>query len=531
MSVRQTLLAATTVSIVAFATSPASAQTLRYANQGDLKSLDPYTLNETTTHAHLGQVYEGLTARGKDLKIIPALAESWETPEPTRWRFHLRKNVKFQNGDPLTADDVVFSADRVRAKGSNLQTRIDADTKVVKVDDYTVDFILSKPNPILNSQWDTWYIMDKKWAEANNAVAPTPASATSPSFASLHANGTGAFTVESHQPGVKTVFKANPNWWRKPEHNLKEIVFTPIGSDATRVAALLSGEVDIIEPVPIQDISRVDSSPNAQVLKGPELRTIFLGMDQTRDELLFSNIKGKNPFKDIRVREAFYKAIDIELIKTRVMRGLSTPSALMIAPQLFALSKDFTRPKFDPDGAKKLLTEAGYPDGFEVTMDCPNDRYVNDAAICQAVVGMLARIGVKINLLAQPKAQYFAKVLKPGGYQTSFYMLGWTPGTLDSHNVMYDIIGCRNDPSSARGETNLGGYCNKDFDAITDKVLQETDTAKRDLLIKSGFEILMKDFGYIPLHQQALAWGVSKKLKVVQRPDNQVLPYWMTKQE
>jgi len=531
MSVCQTLRVATVVSIVAFAMTPASAQTLRYANQGDLKSLDPYTLNETTTHAHLGQVFEGLTARGKDLKIIPALAESWETPEPTRWRFHLRKNVKFQNGDPFTADDVVFSADRVRAKGSNLQTRIDADTKVVKVDDYTVDFILTKPNPILNSQWDTWYIMDKKWAEANNAVAPTPVAATSPSFASLNANGTGPFTIESHQPGVKTVFKANPNWWGKPEHNLKEIIFTPIGSDATRVAALLSGEVDIIEPVPIQDISRVDSSPNAQVLKGPELRTIFLGMDQTRDELLFSNVKGKNPFKDIRVREAFFKAIDIELIKTRVMRGLSTPSALMIAPQLFALSKDFTRPKFDPDGAKKLLTEAGYPDGFEVTMDCPNDRYVNDAAICQAVVGMLARIGVKINLLAQPKAQYFAKVLKPGNYQTSFYMLGWTPGTLDSHNVMNDIIGCRDDPKSARGETNLGGYCNKDFDAITDKVLQESDPAKRDLLIKSGFEIVLKDFGYIPLHQQALAWGVSKKLKVVQRADNSVLPYCMTKQE
>ena len=276
--------------------------------------------------------------------------------------------------------------------------------KVVKVDDHTVDFILTSPNPILNSQWDTWYIVSKKWAEANNAVAPTPAAATSPSFASLNANGTGAFTIESHQPGVKTVFKANPNWWQKPQHNLKEIVFTPIGSDATRVAALLSGEVDIIEPVPIQDISRVDSSPNAEVMKGPELRTIFLGMDQVRDELLYSNVKGKNPFKDIKVREAFYKAIDIELIKTRVMRGLSTPSALMIAPQLFPLSKDFTRPKFDPDGAKKLLTEAGYPDGFEVTMDCPNDRYVNDAAICQAVVGMLARIGIKVTLLAQPKA-------------------------------------------------------------------------------------------------------------------------------
>jgi peptide/nickel transport system substrate-binding protein len=203
----------------------------------------------------------------------------------------------------------------------------------------------------------------------------------------------------------------------------------------------------------------------------------------------------------------------------------------MIAPELFPLFKDFTRPKFDPEEAKKLLTEAGYPDGFEVTMDCPNDRYVNDAAICQAVVGMLARVGVKVNLLAQPKVQYFAKVLKPGGYQTSFYLLGWTPATLDSQNVLYDIMGCRDDPKVARGESNLGGYCNKQFDAVADKVLQETDTTKRDLLIKQAFEIAAKDYAYIPLHQQALAWGVSKKLKVVQRADNAVLPYWIVKEE
>jgi peptide/nickel transport system substrate-binding protein len=531
MSARQNLLAATISLAVTFAMSPASSQTLRYANQGDLKSLDPYTLKETTTIAHHAHIYEGLTTRDKDLKIIPALAESWETPEPTRWRFHLRRGVKFHNGDPFTADDVIFSADRVRAKGSNFGTNVPADAKFIKVDDYTVDVKLDSPNPILISQWDGWYIMDKKWCEEHNSVAPTPASATTPSYASLNENGTGPFYIESHQPGVKTVFKANPNWWRKPEHNLKEIIFTPIGSDATRVAALLSGEVDVIEPVPIQDIARVNASGNATVMTGPELRTIFLGMDQVRDELLYSSVKGKNPFKDIRVREAFYKAVDVELIKNRVMRGLSTPSALMIAPQLFPLSKDFTRPKFDPDGAKKLLTEAGYPDGFEVTLDCPNDRYVNDAAICQAVVGMLARIGVKVNLLAQPKQQYFAKVLKPGGFQTSLFLLGWTPATMDSQNVLYDIMGCREDPKSPRGEANLGGYCNKKLDALTDQVLLETDTAKRDQLIKQAFEIEANDYGYIPLHQQALAWGVSKKVKLTQRADNQVLLYWATKQE
>src|ERR1700761_1643988 len=531
MSVRQILLAATTASIVAFAMAPASAQTLRYANQGDLKSLDPYTLRETTTIAHHAHIYEGLVTRDRDLKIVPALAESWETPEPTRWRFHLRKNVKFHNGDPFTADDVIFSADRVRATGSNFTTVIPTDAKFVKVDDYTVDVVLGSPNPILITQWDGWYIMDKKWCEENNAVAPTPASATTPSYASLHENGTGPFTIESHQPGVKTVFKPFAGWWGKPEHNLKEIDFTSIGSDATRVAALLSGDVDVIEPVPIQDIQRVNSSGTAKVLTGPELRTIFLGMDQARDELLYSNVKGKNPFKDIRVREAFFKAIDVDLIKSRVMRGLSTPSALMIAPQLFALSKDFVREKADPDAAKKLLTEAGYPDGFEVTMDCPNDRSANAPPICKAVAGMLARIGVKVDLLAQPKAQYFAKVLKPGGYKTSFYLLGWTPATMDSQNVMNDIMGCRDDPKSSRGEANLGGWCNKEFDALADKVLAETDQDKRNQMIKQAFQIAIKDYAYIPLHQQALAWGVSKKVKLTQRPDNQVLLYWATKTE
>src|ERR1700722_16489938 len=349
MSVRQSLLAATILSIVAFATSPASSQTLRYANQGDLKSLDPYTLKETTTIAHPAHVYEALVTRDKNLKIVPALAESWETLDPTNWRFHLRKNVKFHNGDPFTADDVLFSAERVRAKGSNFLTNVPADAKFVKVDDYTVDVKLDSPNPILTSQWDGWFIMDKKWCEETNAMAPTPASATTPSYASLHENGSGPFMIESHQPGVKTVFKVNPSWWGKPEHNIKEIIFTSIGSPATRVAALLSGEVAVIEPVPTQDIQRVNTGGNATVMSGPEVRTLFLGMDQERNELLYSNIKGKNPFKDIRVREAFYKAINVDLIKNRVMRGLSTPSALMVAPQLFPLSKDFIRPKADPE--------------------------------------------------------------------------------------------------------------------------------------------------------------------------------------
>src|SRR5437588_799792 len=310
---------------------PTSAATLRFAFQGELKSLDPYSLNESFTLGMLGNVYEGLTKRDKDLKIIPGLAERWEQVEPTRWRFYLRKGVKFQNGEAFTADDVVFSADRSFNQASDIKSRIQpAGTKAMKVDDYTVDFVLPSPNPILHYEWDTWYIMSKKWAEANNSAAVQPATGTQMSYAALHTNGTGPFTITEHQAGVKTVFKKNPNWWDKPEHNIDEAVFTTISNDATRVAALLAGDVDFVDPVPVQDVQRINASGVAPVLQGPELRTIFLGFDQMRPELRSSSVKGKNPFKDVRLPKAFYLAIDENAIAQRVMRNAATATPLMI---------------------------------------------------------------------------------------------------------------------------------------------------------------------------------------------------------
>jgi peptide/nickel transport system substrate-binding protein len=251
-------------------------------------------------------------------------------------------------------------------------------------------------------------------------------------------------------------------------------------------------------------------------------------MDQMRDELLYSNVKGKNPFKDPKVRKAFFQAIDMEAIKQKVMRGLSTPSALMISPFLFALSDQFERFPYDPEAAKKLLEEAGYPDGFEVTMDCPNDRYVNDEAICQAVVAMLAKIGVTVDLNAQPKAKYFAKVLQSNGFDTSFYLLGWTPGSLDSWNVLKNLIHCRSEEGS-EAPFNLGGYCNKEVDALTDKILVENDPDKRNEMIAEAFKIHLDEVGHIPLHQQGLAWGVADGVDLVQRGDNVFMFYYVNK--
>lgn len=518
-------LAAAAVAL-ALAGGMAHAKTFKYAFQGDLNALDPYTLNETFTLGAMGNVMEGLTKRDKDLAIIPGLAEKWETPEPTRWRFHLRKGVKFHGGEDFTADDVLFSLERMRSPGSQIKTRAPADMKAVKVDDHTVDFVLTSPNPILHYEWDTWYMYSKKWAEANGATQAQSATATSLSPFALKANGTGPFTIASHEPGVKTVFKPNPNWWGKPEHNLTEVIFQTIKSDATRVAALLSGEIDMMDPVPVQDVARVNASPNARVLSGPELRTIFLNMDSARPELLYASVKGKNPFKDAKVRKAFYQAIDIEAIKSRIMRGLSAPSAILISPLLFSRSAEFKRHPFDVEAAKKLMEEAGYKDGFEVTMDCPNDRYVNDEAICQAVAQMLSRINVKVNLLAQPKAKYFEKAGPTKKYDSSFNLLGWTPGSFDSWNVITNLASCR-DADGKGSPFNYGGYCNPKIDELAKQILVENDKAKRDGLIAETFKIIHDEAGLIPLHQQALVWGVSKKVNMVQRADNQILLYWV----
>ena len=488
----------------------ARAETFRFAFQGDAQSLDPHSLNETFSLGFWGNIYEGLVRRKSDLQIEPALATHWEALEPTRWRFHLRKGVKFHNGNDFTADDVVFSAQRVRAEGSDLQTRIAQDTQVVN----------SAPNPILFSEWETWYIMDKEWSEENDAVDPASVTEGRDNYAAFHANGTGPFAVVSRETDVKTVLRVNPDWWDSPGHNLSEVVMTPIPTDATRVAALLSDEVDMAYPVPVQDLQRINASNGARVLQGPELRTIFLGMDQQSDELLESSVKGKNPFKDVRVRRAFLLAIDAEAIRQVVMRDTSTPAALLISPFLFSRAGEFSRPKADPERAKALLAEAGYPDGFEVGMDCPNNRYVNDEKICLAAAGMLAKIGVKVNLLAQPKAQYFAKVLKPKN-QTSFYLLGWTPSSMDSWNILHNLLGC--DHEGGRGKFNLGNYCSPELDKLADQALGEIDAAKRDDLIRRAYEIAERDISHIPLHQQGLAWGVRDGVKLEQRADNQFM--------
>ncbi len=493
----------------------AGAKTFRIADQGDAVSMDPHSLNESLQLSFTGNVYEPLVLRAKNLSTAPGLATEWKQTAPNTWVFKLRRGVQFHDGTPFTADDVLFSIQRANDPGSDMRGYVGQIKETKKIDDYTVELTTTLPVPILPDMLTGVYIMSKKWCTENKAEKPVDKRKGVENTASFKANGTGPFRLKSRDPGVRTVLVRNLNYWDKVESNVDEVIFTPIGNDATRVAALISGEIDMMQPVPIQDVARLSQNPQVTVMQGPELRTIFLGMDQKRDELLYSNIKGKNPFKDKRVRQAFYQAIDIEAIKTRIMRGAATPTNLMVAPGVKGFVADLNkRPPYDPEAAKKLLADAGYPSGFEVKMNCPNDRYVNDGEICQAVAGMLARIGVKINLEAESKGTYFPKILSRN---TSFYMLGWTPATYDSHNALYNLMAT---PQAGQGVFNLGSYSNARFDELTTKITSETDEAKRNAMIAEAHKIHAEDIGHLPLHQQALAWGMRKNVQLVQLADN-----------
>ncbi|WP_169569612.1 ABC transporter substrate-binding protein [Sneathiella limimaris] len=521
MKLRHGFLAAAAAATLALSAPVAKAETFKFAFQGNLSSLDPHSLNETFLLGTLGNIYEGLVLYDDNLAAVPGLAESWETIEPTKWKFNLRKGVKFHNGNAFTADDVVFSWKRALSEGSDQIARASKIKNIEVVDDHTIIIETPAPNPILTSDLAYIYIMDKEWSVENKTENATSASAdNSGNYANLNENGTGPFVVVEHKADVKTTFKKFDGYWGTMKSNVTEVEFTPIKEAATRVAALISGELDLVYPVPVQDWNRLEEAAGVKPLAGPEARTIFLGMDQGRDELLYSNIKGKNPFKDVRVRQAFAHALNLDAIKKKVMRGASTPSGLMVAPQINGHIPELNTPyAYDPAKSKELLAEAGYPDGFEVTMDCPNNRYVNDEKICQAVVSMLAKVGVKVDLLAQPKSKYFGKVLATGGYDTSFYLLGWTPGTMDAENVFSSLITCQN-KEAKKGMFNLGNYCNPEVDALAEKIGSETDQAKRNAMIKEAFSIVQKEYGYLPLHQQPLSWGVKDGVTVNQRADN-----------
>jgi len=497
-------------------------QTLTWSASLDALSMDPHATNNSFTNAFVGNVYESLVRFNDKLQIEPALATAWKVQSPTVWRFTLRQGVKFHGGESFDADDVVFTWQRVNTPGSLVKGNLSDIKDVRKVDNFTVDVETHTPLPILPNELVQLLVMDKGWSEANRATEASDLQKQKENFANRNANGTGPFQLKSRDVDSKTVFGAYAGWWDKPKHNLAEVVFMPIKSDATRTSSLVSGNIDLTVNVPLQDVARLKAG-GLEVVQGPELRTLFFGMDQSRDELLYSDVKGKNPFKDIRVRKALYQAIDVETIKRSVMRNAAWPAGTLLSPYLNGSPQGLNKRllPYDPEAAKKLLAEAGYPNGFSVGLQCPNDRYVFDEAICVAMSSMLARVGIKANLMIEPTPRWSVRL---NTNDVSLYMVGHAGLPMaDSYGLLKDVVHTR---TQREGSLNAGRYSNAKFDALLPQIAAEIDTAKRNALIEQAVAIERDDVSHVPLHQQPITWAARKGVTLVQGPDNQ-LRLWL----
>jgi peptide/nickel transport system substrate-binding protein len=508
---------------LALGAPPADAKTLRWSSQGDYLTADPMAQNELLTNSINGHVYEPLVERGKKLEILPALAASWKQTSPTVWVFNLRKGVKFHDGSEFTADDVVFSIKRLQGTTSNFRVYGNAVGEPRKIDQYTVELTTPVPNPVmLEMLANSLFMMSKAWCEKNKVEKAQDFTNEKEAYTARNAMGTGPFILVSRDPDVKSTFKKNPNWWGLKEGrfdgNVDDIVYTPIKEGNTRMSALLTGELDFVLDPPVQDVDKLKADKNVKVYEGRENRIIFLQMDQARDELLYSNVKGKNPFKDKRVRQAFYQAIDVQAINKVVMRGLSIPTAVNLPnPDKAGIPKSMDkRYPFDIAASKKLLAEAGYPNGFEVQLDCPNNRYINDEKICVALAAMWARVGLEVKVDARPRAQFFPKVLK---LDTSAFLYGWGSDEPDAIFTLTPVLHSRT--AAGAGANNLGDYRNEELDRAIDAAATEMDAKKRQELINRALAIVQQEVLVIPMHRQVIPWVSRAGVTVVHRSNNQ----------
>ena len=497
-----------------FVSTHSFAKTIKWSMQGDSLTLDPHAQNEGPTTQVSRQIYEALVTRGLDMSIEPQLATDWKTTDPNTWVFNLRKDVKFSDGTDMTAKDVVFSILRAKQPTSDFKEYISTISDVKEIDNYTVQVSTSKPNPILLNQLSNIFIMSKKWSIDFGATVSQNWDGGEETFSATNAMGTGPFKITLREPNTKTVFERNSNWWGSMKDNsVSEIHLLPIKNSATRVAALLSGEVDLVTDAPVQDLARIGNSADHEVVSTAQMRTIFLGMDQAADKLRSGNT-GDNPFKKKEVRQALYQAIDIEAIKKKVMRGLSEPAGIITFPGVNGYTEELDkRLPYDVDAAKKLLADAGYPKGFDVELRCPNDRYVNDEAICTAVVGMFGKIGVNVNLFAQTKSKHFKELKEDKG---DFYMLGWGVPTLDSHYVFHYLY-------ESGASWNKVNFSNSDVDAAIRVMEGEVDLDKRNAAIANAWKIVKDDISYLPLHHQVISWATKNNVDVPIRPNNEPL--------
>lgn len=498
-------LCAFTAAVLALA-SPAGAQELRVALAAEPTSIDPlyHTLNPNNQVAR--HIFDRLVHQDARQRLVPGLALSWKPIDDATWEFKLRPGVTFHDGAPLTADDIIFSIDRAD-KVPNSPASFAIYTKAVKgikvVDPLTLQIKTGTPYPLLPSDLSTIAIQEKRGVEGKGTEDFNKGSA---------AIGTGPYKFVEWVPGNRLVLARNDSYWG-PKPDWGKVIMRPITNNAARVAALLAGDVDFIENVPTADLARLKTNPAVRVVQTVSNRVIYLHLDSNRDRSPFvldndGNPLVKNPLKDHRVRLAISKAINRQAIVERVMEGAAIPAGQLLPDGFFGVSPNLKPMAYDPEGAKKLLAEAGYPDGFRLTLHSPNDRYVNDEKVAQAVAQMLARVGIKTEVQAMPQAVYFTRASK---LEFSFMLLGWGADTGEPSSPLKSLL-ATNNLAKGMGTANRGRYSNPKLDGLLEEALATVDDEKRAGLLAQATEVGIEDIGIIPLHYEVTLWGMRSDL-------------------
>lgn len=475
----------------------AQAASINIAYDADPVSLDPHEQLSGGTLQLSHMVYDPLIRWTQDLSFEARLATSWEQVDTLTTRFHLREGVKFHSGNMLTAADVKWTFDRLKVS-DDFKGIFSLFTSVDVIDDFTFDLKTSEPYPLVLHTATYIFPMDSAFftGEDENGKDKSEIVKHGDSFASRNISGTGPYTVTSREQGVKVEFARFADYWdTASKGNVDAITLTPIKEDSTRVAALLSGDVDFISPVPPTDLARVDEDANVDLITMSGTRIITFQLNQDRNEAL----------KDAKVRMAIDYAVNNAGIVDKIMKGFGTVAG-QASPAGYAGYDAALAPRFDLDKAKALMAEAGYADGFSMTMMAPNNRYVNDDKIAQAVASMLAKINIKVELTTMPKAQYWPSFDERAA---DAMMIGWHSDTEDSANFHQFLSHCF-DKETGNGQYNSGAYCNPAADALMAKSNSETDADARNATLQELEGILYNEAAFIPLHWQNLSWGARK---------------------
>ena len=514
--------------LIAALCAGADARTLRIASANDPQSMDPHALSLQYQSRVVTQIYEGLVNRSRDFKLEPSLAESWERTAPLAWRFRLRAGVSFHDGTPFTADDAVFSIERAMSRTSQRANQLRGIAGVKKLDAGSIEIRTAETDAVLPEKLWLVAMMSKAWSEKNRVTQPQDYNARQETFAVRHANGTGPFMLERYEADARTVLKANPRWWGRGTPygggNLDEAVFVVIQSDATRLAALASKQVDLVLDPPLQDLPRLKADPSIKLVSTADIGTQYLALDQHRAELPDSGVSGRNPFKDRRVRQAMYQAVNVDAIRDKIMAGLAKPTGGVTPSEVASLFDAGlqTRLPYDLAAARKLMQEAGYGTGFEVTLDCPNNRYINDEELCIALAGMWAQIGISVKVNAMPRVLFFPKLER---FETSLYLYGWGGAITDADSILTPVW--RNLGEKGIGSNNYGRWRNDKFDALVAQQAVEPDPKKREPLVRAALQEFREGLHVIPLHRQVIPWAARKGLVAAHRPDNWLEVAWV----